>query len=102
VDGQQYRVRLLRGLARRAGPRLALGLSGELLELPLAAGVAEDHLVSGAREDRSQLAAHQARTQNAKAHGGLVSKPGEAQRSRGKRGDHVVAETRPDRAVSEY
>src|SRR5438105_9548603 len=68
VHGEQDRIRFLRGLARCAGARLALGVPCEHRELLLAAGVAEYHLMSGSREDRSELAAHQPRTQNANSH----------------------------------
>src|SRR4029079_18034031 len=68
VHGEQHRVRFPRGLARRAGPRLARGVPCERLELPLAAGVAEHHLMARARQDRSELAAHQPGTENADAH----------------------------------
>ena len=68
VHGEQYRVRFLRGLSRCAGPRLALGLPCEPLELLFAAGVAEYHLMSGSREKRPEFAAHQPGTQNANSH----------------------------------
>jgi hypothetical protein len=58
MHGEQHRVRFLRGLSRCAGPRLALGVPCEHLELLLAAGVAEYHLMSGSRKDCSELAAH--------------------------------------------
>src|SRR6266849_11172455 len=60
-----------RGLARRAGPRLASRLACEPLELLLAAGIAEDHFVSGTGEDRSELGAHQACTEHADSHAAL-------------------------------
>src|SRR5262249_46221578 len=68
VHGEQHRIRFLRGLSRCAGPRLALGLPGEPLELLLAVGVAEYHLMPDSRKDGSELAAHQPGTQNANSH----------------------------------
>jgi hypothetical protein len=55
---EQNRVRLLRGVSRRSGPRLTLGVHREPPELLLAAGVAKDHFVSGAGEKRPEFAAH--------------------------------------------
>src|SRR5262245_59471844 len=76
MDCKQQRVGSLRGLARCAGPRVALGLPRQRLELLLTAGVAENHLVTGSGEQRPELSAHQAGTENTDAHvpGGLPRK----------------------------
>jgi hypothetical protein len=58
VDGQEQHVGIFGGLARRAGPCAAAGLTGEPIQLPLTAGVAKDDVVPGFREDRSELSAH--------------------------------------------
>jgi len=68
VHGQPNRIRILRGFARRAGPRLAARLARKPLQLPLAAGIAgRPPRVPLAR--RSFLASRPSdRTENAKSH----------------------------------
>src|SRR5262249_47014215 len=87
---QQYRVRFLRGLTRRTGPRVAFCIPRELLELVLAAGIAEHHLMPGSRKDRSELAAHQPRTEHADSHRSLLRG-----QSRGACPEHWVSALEP-------
>src|SRR2546426_7817569 len=69
MHGEQYRVRFLRRLVRRARPRFPFRIARELLELLLAVRVAEHHFMPRSRPDRAELAAHEPRTENADAHG---------------------------------
>src|SRR6266446_10690787 len=69
MHGEQYRVRILRRLARCARPRFPFRIARELLELLLAVRVAEHHFMPRSRPDRAELAAHEPRTETADAHG---------------------------------
>jgi hypothetical protein len=73
MHSEHYRIRLARGLLRRAGPGLAFGVSGKFFELLIASGVAEDHFMPSPRKYGAEFAAHQTRTENANAHATLSS-----------------------------